>query len=187
MRIISGSAKGRKLKAPEGLDTRPTTDRVKESLFNIILKYVFDAEVLDLFSGTGNLGLESLSRGANSCVFVEGNKKAYGILNENINDLGFKSQSKAYNKDAFSMLKQLAVEEKKFNLVFLDPPYGKGYVEKSIENLDKLDLLSEDALIVSEADNVDNVLTKIGNLEVYRECKYGRVKIYLWRRESNNE
>ncbi|KMT21468.1 16S rRNA (guanine(966)-N(2))-methyltransferase RsmD [Clostridium cylindrosporum] len=187
MRIISGSAKGRKIKTPDGLDTRPTSDRVKESVFNIILRYVFDANVLDLFGGTGNLGLEALSRGANQCIFVEQNKKAYNTLRENISDLGFGEKAVTYNKDSFSILNQLAIEGKSFNLIFLDPPYGKGYVEKSIEEIDKLNLLEEDGLIVSEYDNVDNVSEKIGNFEVYRTEKYGRVRISFWRKEIGNE
>lgn len=187
MRIVSGSAKGRKLKTPEGLDTRPTSDRVKESVFNIILKYVFDAKVLDLFGGTGNLGLEALSRGASSCTFTEQNKKAYLALKDNIEDLGFREKSITYNKDAFSVLNDLSIKGEKFDLVFLDPPYGKGYIEKSISKLDELNLLMEEALIISEYDNVDIIPEKIGTLEIYRVQKYGRVRIAFWRREEGDE
>ncbi len=187
MRIISGSAKGRKLKTPEGLDTRPTTDRVKESLFNIILKYVFDANVLDLFAGTGNLGLECLSRGSESCVFVEQNKKTFDILKDNIETLNFKEKAIFYNKDSFSVLDDLSKQGKKFDLIFLDPPYGKGYVEKSIEKISKLNLATNDALIVSEFDGIDNVPEKVGDFRIYRVQKYGRVRIAFWEREFTNE
>ncbi|MEG0641958.1 MAG: 16S rRNA (guanine(966)-N(2))-methyltransferase RsmD [Clostridium sp.] len=187
MRIVSGSAKGRKLKTPEGLDTRPTTDRVKQSIFNIILRYVFDAKVLDLFGGTGNLGIEAISRGAQSCTFSEENKKTYEILCTNIKDLDFREKSFTYNRDSFKVLSQLATQEKKFDIVFLDPPYGKGYIERSIEAIDRLNLLEEDALIVSEYDSVDNVPERVGSFSIFRTEKYGRVRVSFWRRETGNE
>ncbi len=187
MRVISGTARGRKLKANEGLDTRPTSDRVKESVFNIILRYVFDAEVLDLFGGTGNLGIEALSRGAKHCVFVEQNKKSCDILRENVVGLGFKDSSDIYQTDAFSALTKLNSNKAKFDLIFLDPPYGMGYVEKAIKEIDKLDLLSEDGLIVSEFDNVDVVPEEIGEFKIDRVQKYGRVRIAFWKRGLENE
>ncbi|MEF9952912.1 MAG: 16S rRNA (guanine(966)-N(2))-methyltransferase RsmD [Clostridium sp.] len=187
MRIISGSAKGRKIKTPEGLDTRPTSDRVKQSVFNIILKYIFDAKVLDLFGGTGNLGIESISRGCESCVFCEENKKSFEILRENVKTLGFENKATIYNKDAFKVLEQLSRENKKFNVVFLDPPYGKGLVEKSIENINRLDLLEDDGIIIAEYDNVDNLVEKIGRINVYRTEKYGRIMISFYKVEVEGE
>lgn len=182
MRVISGTAKGRKLNTLEGLNTRPTSDRVKESVFNIILKNVFDANVLDLFGGVGNLGIEALSRGAKSCVFVEESKEAYKILKENIEKLEFQSKCELYQTDAFGALKTFGKYGKQFDIIFLDPPYGKGYVEKSIKEVDRLNLTNENTLIISELDNVDKLPEIIGNFKVDRIKKYGRVKIVFWKR-----
>lgn len=187
MRVISGSARGRKLATLEGLDTRPTTDRVKESLFNIILKNIFDADVLDLFAGSGSLGIEALSRGASHCVFVEQNKNAFNILKKNVNNLGFEGKSKLYQEDAFSALKKLDKNNNKFDVVFLDPPYGKGYIDKTIKEIDKLDLTKENTIIISELDNIDDLTEVIGNFEVYRTKKYGRVKLAIWQRRKVDE
>ncbi|MEF9933663.1 MAG: 16S rRNA (guanine(966)-N(2))-methyltransferase RsmD [Clostridium sp.] len=187
MRIISGSAKGRKLKTPEGLDTRPTSDRVKQSVFNIILKHIFDARVLDLFGGTGNLGIESISRGCENCVFCEENKKSFEILKENVKTLGFEDKASIYNRDGFKVLKQLADENKQFDVIFLDPPYGKGLVEKSIGEIHRFNLLSDDGIIIAEYDNVDNLVEKIGDITVYRTEKYGRIRISFFKKEVECE
>lgn len=105
MRIITGIAKGRKLTAPEGNNTRPTLDRVKESLFNIISNQISDSKVLDLFAGSGSLGLECISRGANLCIFCEKDKNTFKYLKENVINLGFSSSCELYNHDAFFVLK----------------------------------------------------------------------------------
>lgn len=187
MRIISGTAKGRKLETLEGLNTRPTSDRVKESVFNIILRDIFDANVLDLFGGIGSLGIEALSRGAKHCTFVEENKNAYKVLKENIEKLEFQNKSELYQTDAFGALKTFGRIEKQFDIIFLDPPYGKGYVEKSIKEIDKLNLTNDNSLIISELDNIDNIPESIGDFKVDRIKKYGRVKMAFWKRGSLDE
>lgn len=184
MRIITGIAKGRKIKAPEGLSTRPTADRVKESLFNIISKRIFEARVLDLFAGTGNLGLEAISRGAKMCTFVDSSKSSFKILKENIETLNFQNKCEAYNSDAFSALKQFGKRDIKFDLVFLDPPYSKGLVEKAVEEIYNQNLLSDGGIIVSEYDQNDNIPERIGNIRIYRTEKYGRTKISFWREDA---
>lgn len=183
MRIITGTAKGRVIIAPEGQDTRPTSDRVKESLFNIISKKIYSARVLDLFSGTGNLGLESISRGAEACTFVEKNNNTYKILSMNIEKLGFISNSELYKGDAFDVLETLRKNNRKYDIIFLDPPYSMGLVEKSIKRISELMLLDKNGIIISECDEKDSVPESIYNIKIYRVEKYGRTKIYFWRDE----
>lgn len=185
MRIITGIAKGKKLKAPIGMNTRPTADRVKESLFNIINDKCFEADVLDLFAGTGNLGLEALSRYAKRCVFVEQDKDTLKILKENIKELKFSDKGEVLNKEALNALDILATSGVKFDIIFLDPPYGKGLIEKSIEKINKHNILKSNGIIVSEYDQTDEMPEKIGNLIIYRTQKYGRTKISFWTKEEN--
>jgi 16S rRNA (guanine(966)-N(2))-methyltransferase RsmD len=184
MRIITGIAKGRVILAPEGLDTRPTSDRVKEALFNIISKKVPASKVLDLFAGTGNLGLEALSRGAETCIFAEKNNSTYKILEKNVDNLGFGGNCELYKMDAIELLSNLGKRNKKYDIIFLDPPYSMGLVEKSIELINKQMLLAENGIIISEHDEGENVQGNLGNLINYRTEKYGRTKIYFWHREE---
>lgn len=181
MRIIAGIAKGRKIKAPEGMNTRPTLDRVKESLFNIVNPYIFEADVLDLFGGSGQLGLEAVSRGAAFCTFTEHNKNSYSVLKENISNMGFENKTEALNIDALEGLAMLHRKGKTFDLIFLDPPYFKFLIDAAVTNIDKYKLLSPDGIITSEYDFNEVVPDKIGNLVVFRKVKYGRTKISLWR------
>lgn len=183
MRIITGIAKGRAILAPEGLNTRPTSDRVKESLFNIIAKNIHGARVLDLFSGTGNLGLEAISRGAEKCTFVENNNSTYKILSMNIEALGFVSSSELYRRDAFEVLELLGKEKKKYDIIFLDPPYSRGLVESSIKRISELMILDDNGIIISECDEKDTIPDNINDIKVYRNEKYGRTRIYFWNKE----
>lgn len=187
MRIITGIAKGRKLNTPDGMDTRPTADRVKESLFNIIASKIRGARVLDLYAGTGNLGLEAISQGASSCIFVEHNRTTYNILNENIMMLGFQDKTEKNNGDAIATLGVLHRKDKKFEVILLDPPYGMGLITTSLVNIDKYELLGIDGIIVGEYDINDVVPEKIGKLALYRTEKYGRTKISFWHMEEENE
>lgn len=180
MRIITGSAKGRKILAPEGLTTRPTSDRVKESVFNILYNVRnFDA-VLDLFAGSGNLGLEAISRGAKKCVFVEQDKQSYNVLIQNIKSLKFDAYSEYYRQDAFIALQLLSKRGIKFDLIFLDPPYSKGLVEKSIEEIIKNNLLDNDGIIVSEHDEKEDIPNEVAGIKKYRQEKYGRTIVAFW-------
>lgn len=184
MRIITGIAKGRIIKAPEGLNTRPTSDRVKESIFNIISKKIYGARVLDLFSGTGNLGLEAISRGAEVCTFVENNNLTYKTLSLNIENLGFVSNSELYKGDAFDVLGKLGADNKKYDIIFLDPPYSLGLVESSIKKISALLLLDKKGIIISECDEKDIISDNIFDIKIYRTEKYGRAKIYFWKMEE---
>ena len=154
MRVISGKYKGRVLEGFNLDGTRPTMDRVKESLFGMIQDYIDSSVVLDLFAGSGNLGIEALSEGASYVYFVDKNKKAINIINNNISKLGDKNTS-VINSDYKDALKNL--KDKKFDLIFLDPPYNTNYIEESIKLIDMYDLI-DDGLIICESDSLDKII-----------------------------
>ncbi len=179
MRIISGEARGRKLKEPQGLDTRPTTDKVKESLFNIIQFELEGRRVLDLFAGTGQLGLEALSRGAEHCTFVDMRREAAALVKENIRLCRFESQVRVVQEEALSFLSACG---EKFDVVFLDPPYNSGLLEKSLEQLTRFDILREHGIIVCESGTDWSVPTLTSPYEAGREYRYGQIKLTVCRR-----
>lgn len=176
MRIISGQCKGRKLKTLEGMNTRPTADRVKESLFNILGNKVYDSKVLDLFAGSGALGLEALSRGASMCVFVDSSKEAMNIVKENVKLCRKEEYSRFINKDYSEALKIL---DDKFDIIFVDPPYSKGIEVKVLENAKRI--LSEDGIVVIETDCTDVPPDEVNELIKYDSRKYGRTIISFYR------
>ena len=130
MRVITGTARGRKLKDLPGLDTRPTTDKVKESIFNIVQFDIEGRRVLDLFAGTGQLGIEALSRGAEKCVFVDQSREAAKVIGENVKTTGFENRSRVAQGDAISFLTSC---REKFGLAFLDPPYASDLLDKALQ------------------------------------------------------
>lgn len=176
MRIISGQLRGRKLKTLEGTNTRPTADRVKESLFNILSIKVLDAKILDLFAGSGSLGLEALSRGAVSCVFVDSSKDAINIVKENIKLCKQEQNSKVINKDYIVALNSL---DDKFDIIFVDPPYSKGIEIVVLENAKNI--LSEDGVIIIETDQADIPPDELNGLIKYDSRKYGRTIISFYK------
>ena len=168
MRVISGKYKGRVL---EGFDldgTRPTMDRVKESLFGMIQDYIDKSVVLDLFAGSGNLGIEALSEGASYVYFVDKNKKAINIINNNISKLEDKN-TRVINSDYKDALNYL--KDKKFDLIFLDPPYNTNYIEESIKLIDMYNLV-DDGLIICESDSLDKIIYSDKYMSV-KSKKYG--------------
>lgn len=173
MRIISGQSRGRKLKTLEGMNTRPTADRVKESLFNIIGNNIVDSKVLDLFAGSGALGLEALSRGASECVFVDSSKDAINIIKENIKLCRQEVNSRVINDDYMLALK--LVSNKKFDFIFVDPPYSKGIEIKVLENVENI--LADEGIVIVETDQADILPDEVNNLIKYDARKYGRTII----------
>ncbi len=149
MRIIAGTARSLPLKTVDGPDTRPTTDRIKETLFNIIAPEVADAVFLDLFAGSGAIGLEAVSRGAKRAVFVDNNKKAVSVIRENIHFTGFDSRCEVIDRDFGAAVKTLDGKER-FDLVFLDPPYGKGLSVRAVDALSASGLCVDGALVIVE-------------------------------------
>lgn len=174
MKVISGKYKGRKIEGFDIEGTRPTMDRVKESLFATIQNYVKESVVLDLFSGSGNLGIEALSEGANYAYLVDKNIKCIKTINKNINNIGIENV-KVLNMDYKLALKQI---NKKLDLIFLDPPYKTSLIEDSLKLIDEYDLLSDDGLIVCESDDVDKIIYS-NKYESIKEKRYGDKYIVL--------
>ena len=177
MKVISGLYKGRTLKGYSIDGTRPTMDRVKESLFGSIQNYVKNSIVLDLFSGSGNLAIEALSQGASFAYMVDYNKKAINIINDNINTIGI-DNSKVLCMDYLSALKYFGSNNISFDIIFLDPPYKTNYIEKSLLLIDKYNLLNSNGLIICESDSVDKVIF-LNNYKSIKEKKYGDKYIVL--------
>lgn len=150
MRIIAGTKRGQTIAAPKGLDTRPTLDRVKESLFGIIQFEIAGNTVLDLFAGSGNLGLEALSRGAEHAVFNDAGRESAAIVRANIAKLGFTDRATVYSLDYRAAIDAAARAQFRFGLVFLDPPYKAGLVENALALLRTAGVLAGDALIIAE-------------------------------------
>ncbi len=151
MRVIAGKARRLQLKAPKGANTRPTTDRIKETLFNMIQDELYGVHFLDLFSGSGAIGIEALSRGAAKACFVEQNKEAAGIIRENLQFTHLALQAEVMNCTAISAISMLQGKER-FHVVFMDPPYGKGLEKEVLRFPAFYDILEEKALIIVEAD-----------------------------------
>jgi 16S rRNA (guanine(966)-N(2))-methyltransferase RsmD len=173
MRIITGSAKGIKLKAPHGLDTRPTADRVKESVFNILGDIVVDARVLDLFAGTGNLGLEALSRGAKLAVFVDHGTESIEVIKENAQHTKLVEQTEIHKNDVLRTLDRFVQDKRSFDLLFCDPPYEKGLVQAVLEKLDKHSIMALDGIVVMEHSQHEKIQDEWKNLQLKRTEKYG--------------
>lgn len=172
MKIISGKFKGRTLDGYNLDGTRPTMDRVKESLFASIQFDIKDKVVLDLFSGSGNLGLEALSNGSKYIYLVDHNRKAVNVIKDNIKKLNITDSYTIINKDYRDALKQLNSENKKMDIIFLDPPYDTNYVNDSLLLIDKLDLVSDDGLIICESNSLDKIKYSDKFTEI-KNKKYG--------------
>ncbi len=174
MRVISGKARGKKLLPVPGMDTRPTTDRVKESVFNIIQNSVRDARVLDLFAGTGQMGIEALSRGAAHCDFVDHDKTAQGVIRKNIDAARVAEQARLAGGDFGSFV--AGCKKGAYDLIFLDPPYGGKLLQDAIRAIERFDILSRTGIIVCESAVGDTVET---HLAVGRTYRYGTIQITI--------
>ena len=181
MRVITGSARGRRLLELEGTETRPTTDRVKEGIFNIIQFDIEGRKILDLFAGTGQLGIEALSRGAEKCVFVDASRPAVQVIRENVEHTGFTQNSRIAQSDAIAFLTSC---RGKFALAFLDPPYDSDLLDKALEKIAAIDIMAENGIIVCES-RVDKLLPQLpGPYRMGREYRYGRIKLTLYHRQA---
>ena len=150
MRIISGSARGRSIEAPKGRDTRPTLDRVREAMFGMVQFDVENALVLDLFAGSGALGLEALSRGADEAVFCDSDRAACAVIEKNLASFGFSSRAQVHLTDCFSLVERLRASNRKFSLVFIDPPYQSGLYEKTLDALTASGILDDGCIVIIE-------------------------------------
>ena len=174
MRVISGKARGHKLISLEGDLTRPTTDRVKEAMFSIIQMNIANSVVLDMFAGSGALGIEALSRGAVWCDFVESNKQALDVIQKNLEKTGLKEISALHNITAHSFAERC---NKKYDVVLLDPPYSKGLCEEAMLLFKEYDLLNDGAIIVCEI-GANEVITS--TYPEKKQAKYGNTKLVIF-------
>lgn len=181
MRIISGRARGTKLMTLEGLDTRPTTDRVKESLFNLLQYDFYNKRILDLFAGSGALGLEGISRGATSATFVDMNKACIEIVRKNAEKTRSLEEAKFVQGDCLTAIHRL--EKDTLDLIFMDPPYSKGHVEPILEAIVHDGVLKVDGLIVIEHAKND-VWNLPETLELVKTRTYGITSLTIYRRTS---
>lgn len=186
MRIISGSARGTKLVTLSGENTRPTLDRVKEPLFSIIQNNISESIVLDLFSGSGALGLETLSRGAKVAVFCDNNVEAIEIINKNIEKTRMKDKAIVIKSDYTKCLETLKNKNMKFDLIFLDPPYKTNFADTALKRILELDLLSKDGIIILETDDEEKEVKNIQTIDINIDDirKYGRVKLMFLSRKG---
>ncbi len=178
MRIISGKRRGHKLVGFEGDNIRPTTDRVKESVFNLISNYVPDSRVLDLFAGSGSLGFEALSRGAKFAVFVDKDKSAVDVVKKNASLLNFSEDIKILNMSYEDFFRS---SDECFDLIFLDPPYNKGFIEPVLADIVTNNRLADGGIILLESDDTD-MHSDFDGLTVLKQRKYGRSYITVYQR-----
>ena len=184
MRVITGAARGRRLKELQGMETRPTTDRVKEGLFNIIQFDIEGRRVLDLFAGTGQLGIEALSRGAARAVFVEQRRDAAALVRENLKITGLGENARVVNGEALAFLASCG---EKFDLIFLDPPYAAELWDSALEAISRFDILSNHGIIICESPAERTMPELAPPYRVHRTYRYGRIKVTTYHREEGDE
>lgn len=173
MRVISGSARRIQLKTVEGMGTRPTTDRIKETLFNILQSELYRARFLDLFSGSGAIGIEALSRGCGMAVFVENDREATACIRENLERTKLFETAEVMQKDVFAALETLEKEGKSFDIIFMDPPYDRLFEKKVLDRLYGSVLIHEETLIVVEASlKTDFSYIEDSGYKIIREKRY---------------
>lgn len=177
MRIITGTARGKRLQTPDGLHTRPTADRVKQSVFNIIQFDIEGRKVLDLFGGSGQLGLEAMSRGAASCVIVDGDRAAQKAIEANIKNCGFDRSCQLIKGDSFHFLQRQ--KPNSFHLIFLDPPYGGELLNRAIAEICRIDILAEGGIMVCESAVTDVVQPVQAPYRVVKQYRYGHTDLTI--------
>ena len=180
MRVITGKAKGISLKTPDGMLTRPTTDRVKEALFSIIQFEVPGARVLDLFGGTGQLGIEALSRGAQSAVFIDEREQACALIRENLKRTKMEGIGKVVRSDYLSYLKRC---KETFDIIILDPPYAEVFLENSLKMITEIDILQSGGIIIAERPVGKDLPWEFLGYTRSRDYKYGKTLLTIYRKD----
>ena len=179
MRVITGKARGVQLKTPEGMQTRPTADRVKEALFSIINFDIPGAKVLDLFGGTGQLGIEALSRGAASAVFVDAREESCKLIRENLKRTKLEQDAKVVRSDYLDYLNRC---REQYNIIFLDPPYAEVFLENAIKKITEIDILQSDGIIVAERPLGKELPWEFEGFTRSKDYKYGKVLLTIYRK-----
>ena len=179
MRVITGKARGVTLKTPDGMTTRPTTDRVKEALFSIIQFEIPGANVLDLFGGTGQLGIEALSRGAKSCMFVDAGEPACRLIRENLKRTRLEAEGKVVRSDYLAFLKRC---RETYDIIFLDPPYAEVFLETALKCIAEIDILQSGGIIVAERPLGKDLPWEFDGFQRSRDYKYGNTLLTVYRK-----
>lgn len=179
MRVITGSARGTVLKAPKGMQTRPTMDQVKEGLFSAIQFEIEGRRVLDLFAGSGQLGIEALSRGAKHAVFIDASREACSVIRENLAKTRLAGRAQLVQSD---YLGYLARCRETFDLVFLDPPYAEVFLETALKKISEIDILSDSGIIICERPVQKQLPGDVPGLLHYRDYRYGKTAVTLYRK-----
>jgi len=179
MRVITGKARGVQLKTPEGMLTRPTADRVKEALFSIINFEIPGAVVLDLFGGTGQLGIEALSRGAERAVFVDAREDACKLIRENLKRTKLEQDAKVIRADYLDYLKRCT---EKFNIILLDPPYAEVFLENALKRITEIDILQSNGIIVTERPLEKELPWEFEGYTRSKDYKYGKTLLTIYRK-----
>ena len=182
MRVISGSARGTRLKTPEGLKTRPTSDRVKEAVFSVIQFEVEGSRFLDLFGGSGQMAIEALSRGAASAVIVDGRREACKLISDNLKLAHVADRAKVVQSDYLAYLDHC---RESFDLIFLDPPYAEVFLENSLKKISEIDILSSRGIIICERP-ADKLLDfEIPGLQRGKDYRYGKTWVTMFRKAQD--
>lgn len=182
MRIVAGSKRGLKLNTIESDSTRPTKDMVREALFSIILEYIPNSTVLDLFAGSGAIGIEALSRGASKCYFSDNNPECIKVIKDNLTKASFLNQSETYKLDYLDMIDK--VRNVSFDVIYIDPPYNLGLGIKAIERISSYDLLKKNGILVFETDTGELAPDEIGVFTKIKSKKYGRNFLSFYERKE---
>ena len=180
MRVITGKARGVQLKTPDGMLTRPTADRVKEALFSIINFDIPGAKVLDLFGGTGQLGIEALSRGADSAVFVDAREESCRLIRENLKRTKLEAEAKVIRSDYMEYLSRC---REQYNIIFLDPPYAEVFLENAIKKITEIDILQSNGIIVAERPLGKDLPWDFNGYTRSKDYKYGKVILTIYRKD----
>jgi len=180
MRVVGGAKKGRRLASFKGRSIRPTSDKVREAVFNILPRDFPFRKALDLFAGTGAMGIEALSRGAGYAVFVDNDQASIGIIRKNIETCGLGPASRVLKKDALDAVRFLSKKGEKFDLIFIDPPYESALVEKTLRLVDEEGLLNADGFLVAETSKRSPISPGLTGLELVDERSYGDTLVYFF-------
>ena len=182
MRVIAGKFKGRKLTGLKGRQIRPTSDRIREALFSILSQRIDNAVVLDLFAGTGALGIEAFSRGAAKAFFVDKSKQAFEVIKKNIELLKIKEEAEVILHDACTIQNLKIIFNRKFDLIFMDPPYDKGIIINMFENVDLLSIMKDNSIIIAEHSAREKIIENVSDLDLFDRRTYGDTLISFFRK-----
>lgn len=183
MRIIAGKARGKKLLSPETIETRPTLDRVKEAMFSMIQGYIPEANVIDVFAGTGSLGLEAASRGAKEVYLIDKSNSTFPLLKRNVENLRFGDFCVPLNMDSYDALRMLNKKGIIFDIIFIDPPYCREMIPEAIKIVKENSMLNRDGIIVTKIDTIEEIYNGYEDIVLFKSKKYGNTTVCLYKYE----